>query len=50
MSSKNNERLILRYNIDKHYIQNNKIKIFGKNLLKTTKITVKYYAKDNHIN
>ena len=45
MSNKNNERFILRYNIDKHYIQNNKIKIFGEKFVKNNENNCKILCK-----
>ena len=41
ISSKANDKFILRYNIDKHYVKDNKIKIFGEKFVKNNESNCK---------
>ena len=46
----NNDRFILRYNIDKHYIQNDKIRIFGEKFVKNNENNCKILCKGQSYN
>ena len=50
MASKDSDKFILRYNLDKHYIQNNKIKIFDEKFVKNNENNCKILCKGKSYN
>jgi len=50
MASKSNNKFILRYKIDKNYVQNNKIKIFGEKFVKNNENNCKILCKGQSYN